>query len=172
MTSGPRAGEERAVEPPVGLGRPTIPPSAAEHLPGRDREAPPRDGGPAAEEDDDLGRIVIAEQVVAKLAAQAVVESPHAGAAAARVLGQVMPGAGHLGIRASDLTARPKVTAQIDGTAVYLDLSISVRWAESLGDVTSRIRETVERRVKDWTGLTVARTRITVTDLVADGDRT
>lgn len=118
---------------------------------------------------DDLGRIVIAERVVAKLAAQAVIEAPHAGSAAPRMLGRTVPGAGRLGIRGSDLAAPPKVTAAIDGTAVYLDLAISVRWAESLGDVTSRTRETVEHRVKDWTGLTVARVRISVTDLVVAG---
>jgi len=117
----------------------------------------------------DVGRIVIAERVVAKVAAQAVIEAPHAGSAAPRVLGRALPGAGRLGIRGSDLAARPKVTAEIDGSAVYVDLAISVRWAESLGDVTSRIRETVEHRVEDWTGLTVARVRITVTDLVVDG---
>jgi len=123
----------------------------------------------ASPDDDDLGRIVVAEQVVAKVVAQAVFDAPHAGAAAPRVFGKTMPGAGHLGIRGSDLTARPKVTAQIDGSAAYIDLAISVRWAQSLGDVTSRIRETVESRVKDWTGLTVARVTITVTDLVVDG---
>jgi uncharacterized alkaline shock family protein YloU len=125
---------------------------------------------PTTRQDADyLGRVVISERVVAKLAAQAVYETPRAGAAAPRVFGSVLPGAGHMGIRASDLAAPPKVNAQIDASVVYVDMAISVRWPDSLSEVTERIRETVEDRIKAWTGLTVARVRISVTDLVADG---
>jgi uncharacterized alkaline shock family protein YloU len=123
----------------------------------------------ASPDPDYLGEVVIAEQVVAKLAAQAVYETPRAGSAASRVFGSVMPGAGHLGIRRSDLAARPKVNAQIDGAVVYVDMAISVVWPDSLAEVTTRIRHTVEDRIKAWTGLTVARVRISVTDFVPEG---
>jgi uncharacterized alkaline shock family protein YloU len=156
------AGEER----PVGPGHPTATPRANRRV----AEASP--APPPAEEKEYLGRVVIAEQVVAKLAAQAVLETPRAGSAAPRLFGSVMPGSGHLGIRSSDLAARPKASAQIDGAVVYVDLAISVRWPENLAEMTTRIRETVEDRVKDWTGLTVARVRIAVTDLVVNGAST
>ncbi|SNS67732.1 Uncharacterized conserved protein YloU, alkaline shock protein (Asp23) family [Asanoa hainanensis] len=116
---------------------------------------------------DYLGDVIISERVVAKIASQAVYETPSAGAAAPRLFGSVAPGAGHMGIRSSDLAARPKTSAQIDSSVVYVDMAISVRWPESLADVTERIRDTVEDRIKAWTGLTVARVRISVTDLVA-----
>jgi uncharacterized alkaline shock family protein YloU len=149
---------------PVGTAQPTTTPRAERHL-AESAPAPP----PDPPDPDYLGDIVIAPQVVAKLAAQAVVEHPRAGSAAPRMFGSTVPGAGHLGIRSSDLTARPKVNAWIDASVAYIDMSISVRWAEPLGDVTEWIRNTVEDRIKALTGLTVARTRISVTDLVVDG---
>ncbi|GAA1882306.1 Asp23/Gls24 family envelope stress response protein [Asanoa iriomotensis] len=149
---------------PVGSAAPTSTARAERHLAEAAPAPPPEPGDP-----DYLGDIVVAPQVVAKLAAQAVYEHPRAGSAAPRMFGSVVPGAGHLGIRSSDLTSRPKVSAWIDASVVYIDMSISVRWAEPLGDVTEWIRNTVEDRVKALTGLTVARTRISVTDLVVDG---
>ena len=146
----------------MGTAQPTMTPRAARHLAEASPAPPPEPGDP-----DYLGDIVISERVVAKLASQAVYETPRAGAAAPRMFGKVVPGAGRMGIRASDLTARPKTSAQIDASVVYVDMAISVRWPESLADVTDRIRDTVEDRIKAWTGLTVARVRISVTDLVA-----
>ena len=146
----------------MGTAQPTMTPQTARHLAEASPAPPPEPGDP-----DYLGDIVISERVVAKLASQAVYETPRAGAAAPRMFGRVMPGAGSMGIRASDLTARPKTSAQIDASVVYIDMAISVRWPESLADVTDRIRDTVEDRIKAWTGLTVARVRISVTDLVA-----
>ncbi|HTF08112.1 MAG TPA: Asp23/Gls24 family envelope stress response protein [Asanoa sp.] len=148
---------------PVGTAQPTMTPRTARHLAEASPAPPPEPADPNY-----LGDVVIAERVVAKLAAQAVYETTHAGAAAPRVFGSVMPGAGHMGIRSSDLAARPKVSAQIDASVVYVDMAISVRWPEPLDQVTERIRDTVEDRIKAWTGLTVARVRISVTDLIVD----
>lgn len=149
---------------PVGTAHPTTTPRAQRHL-AEAAPAPP----PEPPDPDYLGEVAISPRVVEKLAAQAVYEHPEAGSAAPRMFGSTMPAAGHLGIRGSDLTSRPKVSAWIDGSVVYIDMSISVRWPESLGEVTDRIRTTVEDRIKAWTGLTVARVRISVTDLVVDG---
>lgn len=147
---------------PFDTAPPRMTPAAARHV------TEPSPAPPVPDNPDYLGRVDIAEQVVAKLAAQAVYESARAGSAAPRLFGSVMPGAGHLGIRSSDLAARPKVNAQIDGTVVYIDMAISVIWPEPLAEVTSRIRHTVEDRIKAWTGLTVARVRISVTDFVPE----
>ena len=56
----------------------------------------------------ELGTISIADGVVSKIAARAAAENPDAGAAAARMLGRAVPGAGHLGVRGTDLQALPK----------------------------------------------------------------
>jgi uncharacterized alkaline shock family protein YloU len=113
----------------------------------------------------ELGVISINDQVVEKMAAQAAAEVPDAGAAAPRVLGRSMTGAAALGARATSLTAPPKASAEVDGSIVILDLSISVRWPASVPEVTSAVREHVRSRVKELTGLTVAEVSISVTDL-------
>ncbi len=125
----------------------------------------------AAEADSDsghaeLGRISIDDSVVVKIAAQAAVEIPDAGAAAPRVLGRAVSGAGALGVRQTDLHSLPKVSADVDGSLVRLDLAISVRWPSSIPQVTAAVREHVIRRVTDITGLEVTEVRIEVTDLV------
>jgi uncharacterized alkaline shock family protein YloU len=119
----------------------------------------------------DLGRIDLADRVVEKIAARAVREVPEAGASAPRVLGRTVPGAGHLGIRGTDLDAAPKVSADVDGTVVYVHLSLSVSWPASVATVTRAVRERVSTRVSELTGLRVAEVHIAVTDLVASESR-
>jgi uncharacterized alkaline shock family protein YloU len=113
----------------------------------------------------DLGMININDQVVEKMAAQAAAEIPDAGAAAPRILGRSVTGAAALGARTTSLTALPKASADVDGSIVILNLSISVRWPASLPEVTSAVREHVRGRVSELTGLTVAEVSISVTDL-------
>ncbi len=99
--------------------------------------------------------IGINDRVVEKMAARAAVEIPDAGAAAPRVLGRSVTGAAALGARPTSLTALPKASADVDGSTVILDLSISVRWPASVPEVTSAVREHVRGRVGELTGLTV-----------------
>jgi len=112
------------------------------------------------------GRIVIGDGVVAKLASRAVLEVPDAGGAAPRLLGRTVPGAGHLGIRGTSLTALPKASADVDGDLAYIDVSISVRWPASVPHVTAQVRDHIRARVHALTGLTVAEVRITVDAVV------
>jgi uncharacterized alkaline shock family protein YloU len=114
----------------------------------------------------DLGLISINDRVVEKMAAQAAVEIPDAGGAAPRVLGRAVTGASGLGVRQTSLTALPRTAADIDGSTVVLDMSISVRWPASVAAVTSAVREHVRDRVTELTGLTVTEISISVTDLV------
>lgn len=113
----------------------------------------------------ELGIVSINDRVVEKLAARAAVEIPDAGAAAPRVLGHSMTGTGALGFRQTSLTGLPKATADVDGSIVVLDLSISVRWPASVPAVTSAVREHVRSKVSELTGLTVSEVSISVTDL-------
>lgn len=123
-----------------------------------------RPGSPAGRTE--LGLVSISDRVVEKMASQAAVEVPDAGAAAPRVLGRSVPGAGVFGARQTSLTALPKTSADVDGSVVVLDLSISVRWPASVPEVSSAVREHVRARVSELTGLTVTEVAISVTDLV------
>jgi len=114
----------------------------------------------------ELGMISINDRAVEKMAARAAAEIPDAGAAAPRVLGRSVTGAAALGARGTSLTALPKASADVDGSIVILDLSISVRWPASVPEVTSAVREHLRGRVNELTGLTVAEVSISVTDLV------
>ena len=114
----------------------------------------------------ELGLITINDRVVAKMAARAAAEIPDAGAAAPRVLGRSVTGAAVVGARTTSLTGLPKASADVDGSTVILDLSISVRWPASVPEVTSAVREHVRGRVHELTGLTVTEVSISVTDLV------
>jgi uncharacterized alkaline shock family protein YloU len=131
--------------------------------------------GPAAPGPDEpaagrseLGTIVIAESVVAKLAAQAALEVPDAGAAAPRLLGRSLSGAGSLGVRQTSLSALPKVSAKVDNSIALVRLEISVRWPASVPAVTAAVREQVRSRLVALTGLNVAEVTIRVTDLVTE----
>jgi uncharacterized alkaline shock family protein YloU len=114
----------------------------------------------------ELGMISINDRVVEKMAARAAAEIPDAGAAAPRVLGRSVTGPAALGARPTSLTALPKSSADVDGSTVILDLSISVRWPASVPEVTSAVREHLRSRVHELTGLTVTEVTISVTDLV------
>ena len=116
----------------------------------------------------ELGTITIADGVVSKIAARAAAENPDAGAAAARVLGRAVPGAGHLGLRGTDLAGLPKASVDVDGSKAFLTLEISVRWPASVRTVTDQVRSHLRSRVTELTGLTVEEVHIVVADLVTD----
>ena len=116
----------------------------------------------------ELGRITIADAVVSKIAARAAAENPDAGAATARVLGRAVPGAGHLGVRGTDLGALPKTTVHVDGTKAYVNLEIAVRWTASVPEVTAAVRAHVRERVRELAGLEVGEVHIIVAGLATD----
>lgn len=130
--------------------------------------APP--DGPAAGRNE-LGTITIGDSVLAKLAAQAAVEIPDAGAAAPRLLGRSLSGAGGLGVRATSLTGLPKASAHVDGSIALIRLEISVRWPASVPAVTAAVRDHVRARLTTLTGLQVPEVTIEVTDLVTASDQ-
>ena len=116
----------------------------------------------------ELGRITVADNVVTKIAAQAAAENSDAGAAVARVLGRSVPGAGHLGVRGTDLDALPKTTVQVDGSKAYVSLEIAVRWSASVAEVTGQVRRHVRQRVRELAGLEVDEVHIVVAGLATD----
>lgn len=116
----------------------------------------------------ELGTISIADGAVSKIAARAAAENPDAGAAVARMLGRAVPGAGHLGLRGTDLTALPKTSVDVDGSKAFVNLEISVRWPASVPEVTAQVRQHVRDRVRELTGLDVDEVHIVVADLATD----
>ena len=116
----------------------------------------------------ELGTISIADGVVSKIAARAAAENPDAGAAAARMLGRGVPGAGHMGVRGTDLEALPKTSVEVDGSKAFVNLEISVRWPASVAEITAQVRRHVRDRVRELTGLDVDEVHIIVADLATD----
>jgi uncharacterized alkaline shock family protein YloU len=116
----------------------------------------------------ELGRITVADSVVTKIAAMAASENPDAGSAATRMLGYAVPGAGHLGVRGTDLDALPKTTVQVDGSKAYISLEIAVRWTASVPEVTEQVRRHVRERVRELAGLEVDEVHIVVSGLATD----
>jgi uncharacterized alkaline shock family protein YloU len=105
----------------------------------------------------DRGELTIAEQVVQRLAAHAVLEVDDVGGAAGRVLGVSLGG--------EDLDHSAKVNARVADGTVTLDVRLSVVYPASVARTTQRAREHLVRRVEELTGLTVTRVDLTVTAL-------
>ena len=133
-----------------------------------DRLLPAGEAGDLSVGRNELGTISIGDGVVAKIAARAAAEIPDAGAAATRLLGHALPGAGHLGGQSTDLAGLPKTSADVDGSLVYVTVQLSVRWPASVPATTARVREHIQQRVHVLTGLTVPEVHISVADLVTD----
>jgi uncharacterized alkaline shock family protein YloU len=111
----------------------------------------------------ELGAVTISESVVTAIASRAASEIPDAGAAAPRVLGRALPGAGLFGTRATSLDKPPEASAAVDGSVVLIHLSISVRWPCSVPAVTRAVRQRVRDRVETLTSLRVDEINIAVT---------
>ena len=116
----------------------------------------------------DLGRITISDGVVTKIAAMAAAENPDAGAAVARVLGRALPGAGHLGVQDTDLSALPKTRVEVDGSKAFVTLEMAVRWPASVPAVTAQVRRHVRDRIRELAGLEADEVHIVVSDLATD----
>ena len=116
-----------------------------------------------------VGRITVADSVVAKLAARAALEVDDVGAAAPRLLGHEMSGGGlgKLGVKRSELGALPSCEAEVDGQLAFIHLSMSVRYPAPVRRVAAEVREQLIKRVGAMTGLQVVEVEITVPALLA-----
>jgi len=147
--------------------------AAARPRSGQHGKPPPRAGsktptpsdGSTALARNEWGNITIDNSVMAKLAARAVLDHPHAGAAASSVLGLTLPGAAVPGTKSTNLDALPKSSATVDGATATVELTISVRWPHSVAKVAGEVRDHVRRRIHELTGLDLLEVRIAVTDL-------
>ena len=130
----------------------------------RRRDAEP---GPLAGRTE-LGTISIADGVVTKIAARAAAENPDAGAATARMLGRAVPGAGHLGVRGTDLPALPKTIRRRRRIQGLRDPGDRCPLARVRAEVTGQVRRHVRDRIRELAGLEVEEVHIVVADLATD----
>ena len=114
------------------------------------------------------GTISISDAAVSKLVAHAAAEHPDAGAAAARLLGRALPGAGHLGVRGTDLGALPKTSVEVDRSKAFVHLELAIRWPCSVPEVTAAVRNRVRSRLDELVGLSVDEVHIVIAELVTD----
>lgn len=119
----------------------------------------------------DLGSIMISDDVVAKIASRVSIDVPRVGAAQTRVLGLSFPGADSLGGRATDLSALPRASARVDGSRTMIDLEVAVLWGSSVREVTEQLRERVIVEVNRLCGLEVREVRISVVDFAGELER-
>lgn len=116
----------------------------------------------------DEGTVSISDAAVTKLVAHAAAVHPDAGAAAARLLGRAVPGAGHLGVRGTDLDALPKTSVEVDRSTAFVHLELAVRWPCSVPEVAAAVRERVRTCLEDFVGLSVGEVHVVVAELVTD----
>jgi uncharacterized alkaline shock family protein YloU len=107
------------------------------------------------------GRLVLAERVLEKIAAQAATE----------VVSTTGRSGGFLGRRTeSDPNARPKVDVTLSAESADLALAVGISYPGSIRRATQEVREHVTERVESLTGVDVRRVDIDVTFLsLADG---
>ncbi|HVK36067.1 MAG TPA: Asp23/Gls24 family envelope stress response protein [Microlunatus sp.] len=105
------------------------------------------------------GRLVLAEQVVEKIAGQVASEISAAGGRSG----------GFLGVGAhTDLSARPKVDVELAGRTATLAIEMAVAYPVSIRQATDRVRDRLTQRVGQLTGVEVTRVDITVVALHAN----
>ena len=107
------------------------------------------------------GRLVLAERVIEKIAAQAATE----------VASTAGRSGGFLGLGAeTDATARPKVDVALSVESADLALAVGIAYPGSIRRATQELRDHVTERVETLTGVDVRRVDIDVTFLaLTDG---
>ncbi|KNC18871.1 hypothetical protein AC792_09675 [Arthrobacter sp. RIT-PI-e] len=103
--------------------------------------------------------MTIAEKAIEKIAGQVAAETPGVHGSSGGFLG--------IGSRA-DEDARPKVTAQLHGRTVSLQVKAGVRYPAPLRSTTEKLRESIRARVGELCGIDVRQVDIEITSLVAD----
>lgn len=139
----------------------------------RAQSLPVQPSGESAIGENELGRISVADSVVARLAARAALEVDDVGSAAPRLLGLDLSSGGldRVGVRSSELGQVPGASADVDGALAFIRLTLSVRYPASVRQVAEAVRRRVRERVGQLTGLQVLEVDITVPALVVEPAR-
>lgn len=169
----------RVAEPPA-PGRIRV--EKLQGLPGRGgvsvprvRNALPGTGTCAADAQEDrtvgdtgLGTIRIADPVIARIAARAVLDVPDAGGVAPSVIGKLA--GGHLGVRETSLDSIPKTTASVDGTRAFVTTTVSVRWPAPIAATAQQVRDSIRSQVEHMVGVEVPEVEVRVEALIERGN--
>ncbi|WP_232519964.1 Asp23/Gls24 family envelope stress response protein [Actinosynnema pretiosum] len=107
------------------------------------------------------GRLTISDAAVARVAARAAAEVDGVGGSAYRLLG--------VAVGAEEADEDVRVTADVAGAVVALDVRLSLGYPASVRRTTEQVRAHLVRRVRDLTGLTASPVDITVTALHPTG---
>ncbi len=117
------------------------------------------DAGRTRADPQQRGSTVLADQVVARMAAAAASEVAHVGGSRRRLLG--MP-AGR-----EETDRPPEVHARVHGSVATITMRLSVAYPASVATVTDAVRAQVIDRLAALAGITVNTVEITVTALLA-----
>lgn len=117
------------------------------------------DAGHTRADPQQRGSTILADQVVARMAAAAASEVAHVGGSRRRLLG--MP-AGR-----EETDRPPEVHARVHGSVATITMRLSVAYPASVATVTEAVRAQVIDRLAALAGITVGTVEITVTALVA-----
>jgi len=109
------------------------------------------------------GQTVIADRVVARLAARAVAEVEQTGGAARQLIGVA------IGRQTGEGTAR--VSARVDGHLAMIEMRLSLAYPAPVRALTREVRRHVIERVTGLTGLEVRHVDIEVARLLRGGKR-
>jgi uncharacterized alkaline shock family protein YloU len=114
---------------------------------------------PARIGQNELGRVEVSSRAVEKIAALAALEVDDAGGSNGR--GLSWPGRRRI-------NRIPKVSADVEGGHVFLDVELAVRWPASVAQVSDAVRDRLTTDVRVLAGLEVSEVNIDVVDLVMD----
>ncbi len=109
------------------------------------------------------GETMIGAGVVEKIASRAATEVDGVGGVLRMGLGRLLPWV-------SDHSPA-QAAADVERGTVGVDLTVSVRYPEPVGKVTSNVRDRVTQRLAALTGLTVTEVNILVEELVVERRR-
>lgn len=110
------------------------------------------------------GRTRIADRVLERITARAVAETAQAGGTGRRLLG--------VPLERDTAHTTAQVTAHVDGHLATVKVALSVRYPAPIRQVTRRVREHVNTRVRELTGLEVRQVDIAVVSLTGREQKT
>lgn len=110
-------------------------------------------------ENEDLGEVKIADEVVAVIAGLAATETEGVSSMAGNITNEIVA---KLGMK--NLSKGVRVAVGEEG--VIVDLSLSVRYGYSIKEVSKNVQEKVSGAIETMTGLSVLKVNIRVANLV------
>ncbi len=116
------------------------------------------------------GKTIIADSVVAKIAALATREVTGVAELGGAVSGAISGVVGRITGGGSNEPRTAGVSVEVGETQAAVDLTLKVLYPASIHEVADSVRQNVRDRIESMTGLEVVEVNIAVVDLVFPGD--